>query len=281
MEELKVFFQNKRNVAALIALIILLVAIPLGIYLARTTQIFKPRAQETGAITLADCAGAITLEGCNCVTTDASGNKVLTCEKVPLRLVAPLFGEPSPSPSPSPSTAVTQKRVFVTSSTYSGALGGLEGADVECQVAADAADPEGLGGDWKAWLSGDADVDADVDAASRLTHDGGPYTLVDGTTVVAQNWTDLTDGTLLNQINMTESGELLTIGIGQNGVWTNTGANGAIPANKASCDGWTSSESSVLGRIGSKDQKDPGWTLVNDPSISCENDTLKLYCFEQ
>src|SRR5690242_15690863 len=42
------------------------------------------------------------------------------------------------------------RRVFVTSKTYQGTLGGLAGADMECQKLADAAN---LGGTWMAWLS--------------------------------------------------------------------------------------------------------------------------------
>lgn len=42
------------------------------------------------------------------------------------------------------------KRVFVTSATYDGNLGGLEGADAKCALAAESAN---LGGRWKALLS--------------------------------------------------------------------------------------------------------------------------------
>lgn len=170
------------------------------------------------------------------------------------------------------------KKVFVTKNLYNGNLGGLTGADQKCQSAATTAN---LGGTWKAWLSSST-----VSASSRLTHHTGPYVILSGA-VIAKNWTDLTDGTLASPINVTESREVLSSG--QNGVWTNTDASGNIPtSNNASCNDWTSSQSkalaqsNALGRIGSNNQKDFGWTLANYPPILCANDSLlRLYCFEQ
>ena len=70
----------------------------------------------------------------------------------------------TPSPTPAP------KRVFVTSTTYKGNLGGLAGADAKCQTRANAAS---LGGTWKAWLS-----DSTTSAASRLTQSVSGYILL-------------------------------------------------------------------------------------------------------
>ena len=89
------------------------------------------------------------------------------------------------------------KTIFITSQTFNGNLGGLEGADAKCQELADAAD---LDGTFKAWLS-----DSETDARDRLTHATVPYRLVDGTTV-ADDFTDLTDGSLDAPINRTENG---------------------------------------------------------------------------
>ena len=54
------------------------------------------------------------------------------------------------------------QKVFVTSTTYTGNLGGLSGADSKCQARATAAN---LSGVWKAWLS-----TGDLAASSRITH---------------------------------------------------------------------------------------------------------------
>src|SRR5262249_23852873 len=83
------------------------------------------------------------------------------------------------------------KLVFVSSTTYTGNLGGLSGADAKCQSLATSA---GHTGTFKAWLSDDL-----VDAKSRLTHAMMPYVLVDGT-IVATGFNDLTSGTLRHAI---------------------------------------------------------------------------------
>src|SRR4051794_402552 len=97
--------------------------------------------------------------------------------------VSPPPESPSP-PSPPPPVACgsSSSCVFVSSALYSGALGGLSGADSKCQGLAAAA---GLPGSYKAWL-------ADTTGApiSRFVHSTGPYRLVNGTTIAA-NWTDL------------------------------------------------------------------------------------------
>src|SRR5215470_17442921 len=93
-------------------------------------------------------------------------------------------GDPPDEPRP----VFGNKHVFVTSTTYEGALlGGLAGADAKC---ADHAAAGGLAGTFKAWLS-----DSHKSAASRLTHSTGTYSLVDGT-LVAGAWDDLVMGNL-------------------------------------------------------------------------------------
>ncbi len=89
-------------------------------------------------------------------------------------------------------------KVFVTSTTYkAGDLGGLTGADAKCQARAMAA---GLTGTFRAWLS-----DANGQPATRFSKERGPYLLVTGS-IVANNWTGLTSGTLRHAINVTELG---------------------------------------------------------------------------
>ena len=88
-------------------------------------------------------------------------------------------------------------RVFVSSTTHSGNLGGLSGADTTCQNLANAA---GLPGTYRAWLS-----DNTQSPSTRFATSTGAYALVNGVTIAA-SWTDLTDGTLASPITVTELG---------------------------------------------------------------------------
>jgi hypothetical protein len=72
-----------------------------------------------------------------------------------------------------PPWAPPVKRVFVTSTVYTGNLGGSAGADDKCQERADAA---GLGGTFKAWLSATGTGNSAFD---RLSHASVPYVRVD------------------------------------------------------------------------------------------------------
>jgi len=68
------------------------------------------------------------------------------------------------------------KRVFVTSTAYSGNLGGGAGADALCVASSDAV---GLGGNWRAWIS--------AGASDAFTHvdDVSPWYRLDGALVFA------------------------------------------------------------------------------------------------
>jgi len=176
----------------------------------------------------------------------------------------------------SSSVVVTQncslsfKRVFVTSTTYTGNLGGDGGADSKCQTRADAA---GLGGTWKAWLS-----TCGVSAASRLNHYDGEYRLVDGITRVADNWADLTDGTLDNAINKTEANQIVT-----GHAWTNTQPSGNKQATNPTyvCNNWAIADAVFYGKTGQVGASDSYWSIDwYDSGFGC-NAQLRLYCFEQ
>jgi len=124
------------------------------------------------------------------------------------------------------------KRVFITSTSSNGNMGGLSGADNICQTRAGAG---GLSGTWKAWLSGGSSTSQYV--SNRLSQSSIPYARLDYT-VIANNWADLTDGTLAAPININELGEVS--GAGQ--VWTNTTASGGAVNGTGghSCSDWTS-----------------------------------------
>ncbi|MCP4247869.1 MAG: hypothetical protein GY778_12545, partial [bacterium] len=118
------------------------------------------------------------------------------------------------------------KTVFATSTTYTGALGSFAGAYAKCQERANAA---GLSGTYKAWLSGRPDGFGGQNAADFLTHSAVPYKLVDGTKV-ADDWADLTDGSLDHAIDKDEFGNAVT-----GSVWTNTETNGQAHDHRRDC----------------------------------------------
>lgn len=162
---------------------------------------------------------------------------------------------------------VCRTRAFVTSAAYRGNLGGLPGADEACQ---DLAIAGGLGGTWRAWLSTNA-----VSAAARLRHTSGPIARIDGV-VIANDWDDLTDGTLARSLTVNELGEELAAL--NYSVWTNTNSDGAS-SGVNDCNGWTSSSFDIVGAQGSSDYTDVRWTVLSN-SVECGIDA-RIYCFEQ
>jgi hypothetical protein len=171
------------------------------------------------------------------------------------------------------------KRVFVSSTMPPSAdLGGLAGADAICQSLADA---HTFGGAFKAWLSDHA-----ASPSTRFTLAAVPYVLLDGT-VIANNWTDLTDGTLAHPIDMDESAKYLQTASGVE-VWTGTTTTGT--STGTDCNGWTSAKSCAsplpacvgsnsVARVGNYALSDSGWTTVYEQY--CDRTDNHLYCFEQ
>lgn len=169
------------------------------------------------------------------------------------------------------------KRVFVTSTTYNGNLGGLSGADAKCQERANIAS---LGGTWKAWLS-----DTNTSAASRLTHNTGPYKLLNNAQV-ANNWADLIDGYMVWYINADETGkEIKPQQYMTYRAWTGSRENGEKIGDMGSyCQNWTTSVaydgqraySGTSGEIFSYSR----WSWSPYGSNPC-SDPNRLYCFEQ
>jgi hypothetical protein len=161
-------------------------------------------------------------------------------------------------------------RVFVTSQLYNGNLGGLAGADALCQARADAA---GLPGTYRAWLS-----DGTTNAADRLIHSMLPYRLVDGTPI-AQNWADLTNGSLAAPIIRTEFGSAITSSFS---VRTSTLTNG-VKAGGNYCNGWTTTDPScsygAFG-FGRADNAGSEWTHTPSGGCYCGNNQ-RLYCIQQ
>lgn len=171
------------------------------------------------------------------------------------------LAEPTVSEPVNPSA----RRVFITSTSYNGNLGGLAGADAKCQARANAVN---LGGTWKAWLS-----DSTGSPSTRFTKENLPYKNLNGE-IIANSWSDLTDGSIQKSIAWTE---LKTVHAGW--VWTNTNVSG-ISNSFDNCSNWTVATSPYTGWIGSGNFIPPGskWTI--DAKLDCLNQA-RLYCFEQ
>jgi cysteine-rich repeat protein len=161
------------------------------------------------------------------------------------------------------------RRVFATSLTYDGALGGLTGADQRCQKLADAAS---LTGTYLAWLSDDTGS-----PATRFdTTFTGAYQRVDGTVIASDGWPDLTDGELAHSVFLDETGTGFLDGT----VWTNTRPDGALLSLTKHCDSWTSKLDQGLNTpaLGDPYRTDAQWTQAG--SGACHVATKHLYCFE-
>src|SRR5690606_10700965 len=118
------------------------------------------------------------------------------------------------------------KRVFVTSTTWRGNLGGLSGADSKCQARANAA---ALGGSWRAWASAGSNS-----PNTRFVKPTTGYARLDGLQA-AQTWNDLTDNTIDVPINRNEYNGF----VGDADVWT--GTTGAGNPTGTDCKDWTDS----------------------------------------
>ena len=174
-------------------------------------------------------------------------------------------GMSTATPTATPTPAPPANRVFVTSATTDGDLGGIAGADATCNGLASTA---GLGGSWVAWLS-----TTTLDAVDRLTPGSGPFVrAVDGTKI-ADDIGDLTDGSLDVAIEDDENGT----NVGFRAVWTATAADG-LYGGTGDCNGWTSNSSTFRAMIGSAGRSTSLWTAVR--TEDCDLSSARLYCFE-
>jgi len=162
------------------------------------------------------------------------------------------------------------KLVFMSSERYSADLGGLSGADAKCQSLADAA---GRTGEFRAWLSV-----ISTPASARLSHSSVPYALSNGL-VVANNWADLTRGTLRHAVDQTESSQLAPPnaagGCNPLVFWTATDERGAQFG--ADCDGWTTTSADAPAQLGVISADSTWSTFCHD---SCDV-SAPIMCLEQ
>jgi hypothetical protein len=170
-------------------------------------------------------------------------------------------------------------RVFVTSTTYDGNLGGIAGADAKCQARADAAS---LGGTWKAMIS-DGSTDA-IDrflyrtkptftVAGKLTWNPSHQVILGGDSIAVYGSGSLPYGTgvIATAVRTTEFGTDPAAFL----VWTGTKSDGTAAANH--CLNWTTNSSGNNGHYGNASAKTSGWTYT---SYTTCNNTYRLYCLE-
>jgi hypothetical protein len=166
------------------------------------------------------------------------------------------------------------KHVFITSKLYTGNLGGLAGADAECQTLAEGATPP-RPGKYAAWLS-DSTKDAQVRVPDNDKNTDKYVVLKDLQTplVIANGFQEVIDGSLANPISFSEKFNSFA----NAPVWTNTNATGGAIVTSAisTCGDW--SGSGVTGRGGDGNSSDEAWTeFGNGACIS----TAFLYCFQK
>lgn len=170
-------------------------------------------------------------------------------------------------------------RVFVTSTTYDGNLGGIAGADAKCQARANAAS---LGGTWKAIISDSTTNAIDrflfrtkpvFNLAGKLTWNPGQQVLLGGDTNPVNGYGALPfgPGVIASVVGTTELGT----DPATPWVWTGTNSNGAA-LSTYTCSNWTSN-ASVSGYYGNAGSKATSWITQN--AAGCSN-TYRLYCLE-
>ncbi len=151
---------------------------------------------------------------------------------------------------------------FVTSTTHTGNLGGLTGADAICQARASAAS---LPGTYRAWLSSDT-----TSVASRLgtasgwiRPDGKPFAL---------SQSDLYQGREIYPLRLSETG----VDLGSQSVWSASTANGMIN-DVGTCTNWTSAAAALTSQAGRTSALGDVWTNVYTV-LTCSSQA-RLACF--
>lgn len=143
---------------------------------------------------------------------------------------------------------------------------GMAGLDLNCQTQAEAA---GLHGNYYAWAA-----DTTTDPATRFEQSTVPYVTTTGVKI-ADNWTDLTDGSLYQQINTDQTG--MNAG-SPFGVASNVAVNGTVldTDNNAHCTNFTG-----VGNHNRGDFRNSGAGWTNSATgVSCAA-SGRHYCFEQ
>lgn len=153
--------------------------------------------------------------------------------------------------------ALTEHHVFVTSTVYASAFGGLAMADTACAQRAAAA---ALPGTWIALLNDDQ-----TEVADRITLVGPIYNMAEE--LVAMNEDELYGGTAQNPVVYDEEGQ----DVGDGWAWIGGGGD--------SCDNWTSAAEFTYGRYAIPAQAD-SW-FWGEGVTDCFGVEAHLYCIDQ
>ena len=157
---------------------------------------------------------------------------------------------------------------FITEGLYTlNQFGSLAEADALCQVEADTAELEGQ---FMAWLSDDT-----ASVASRIPYGStNPYVRPGGLTV-AEDWVDLTDGSIAIRNKMTAAGDIITANFF---VWTGTDYDGTATADN--CNNWSVDETGTYtATVGQSGQLTSLWT--KDRSLGCGASLARrFYCLQ-
>jgi len=171
-----------------------------------------------------------------------------------------------------PAADPNQRTVFITSAAFNSSLGGLIGADAKCQAEAVAPASIVPSGTYMAWLSDGTDS-----PDTRFTKSSHPYILPNGKKI-AENYTDLTDGSLLNPINIGPNGEP----VGYQPYWTGTNPDGTTARDddiNGTCGGWAVDPvANIYGMNEHTAKKSSLWS--SGKGYPCRQ-PLKLACFQQ
>jgi hypothetical protein len=165
------------------------------------------------------------------------------------------------------------RRIFVTSNSYQGNLGGISGADAKCLN--DSNNPLGPGnGNWKAMVvDGSARRSCTTDGCSGglgeqidwVLKPNTTYARPDGTIIATTNPVGLFTFFLENAIAPLPS------------VYAWTGLSSSWQTDTNHCGGWTNtSQNGTLGKVG-----DVTSLAINSATDGCWTNTYRLYCVEQ
>ena len=214
--------------------------------------------------TVGASAGYGSTQGASSGWTDDGG---ISCSGA-IRLLC--FQTGTGGPLPSITAPASSKKVFVTSTTHNGNLGGLSGADAICVSRATTAGIANAA-NFKAWLSTSSPA---VNAIDHLTSNG-PWHRLDGVKVADNKAALIASGStaLFTAISQTETGAYISTQYYN--VWTGTDDHGVGLVNN--CSNWTDDTSGSQGQAGKATISDGNWT--NWTSWSCNN-LYALYCFE-
>jgi hypothetical protein len=152
--------------------------------------------------------------------------------------------------------------IFVTSGSYQGDFGGLSVADIECQSYGDGGSfTSGFGATWTAVLS-----DNTTGAKYRFTLQGPVYNTYGD--LVANDATDLWDGTLANAVGYDEEGASVSAI-----AWTGTLFGGTSSSDN--CLNWTDNTFTQDGTGGGSDQTNSFW--IDGGIWTCDT-VNRFYC---